>query len=162
MGVARRVGTECRGVHVGQGRRHPDQRGAGSQHDRIAEESVLAGDQQLLRMIAHQRRNSLKRHYGIQRRHFDAEHSGNGKNPVERGVIIGHAACGFVEIEGDDRELARQVGVKGHGIIVTGERQQRIRSASRRFTGHLEAVRARDDHFMRERRAPALENQTAL
>ena len=94
VSARKRAQQQC--LQLRQRRAHPDQRGARSHHERVAEEPVFPGDQQLVRMFPHDGRNALKRHHGIERGDFDADDGGERQNPVQRLVVVVYAAGRFV------------------------------------------------------------------
>ena len=113
----------------------PIERGARAEHERVAEKAVFAGDEQLARMAPHHGGDPLKGHHRVERRHLDADDAGKIENRVKRRVVVGHAAGGLVEIEGDRRQLAAQPRMVGDGIVALGKDEQGVGPAAAGLDG---------------------------
>ena len=78
--------------------------------------------------------------------------SGRSRIACERGVVVGHAARGLVQLEGDDRQLPAEPLVIADGILRGGKGEQRVGPAPAGLDGHGDVARAGDD--ARGRAAP--------
>ena len=149
-------------LQVGQCGAHADQSSSRTHLKRVAEEAVLARDQDFVAVLPHDGRNPLECHHRIERRDLDADDARQRENPVEGGIVVRGPARRLVQIEGDDGQLLRQRRVVGDGIARPRKREQRIGPTSFRLASHLDRVGARDDHFARERSSPAVEHSAPL
>ena len=104
----------------------PIERGARAEHDRVAEEAILAGDEQLVRMAPHQGGDPLEGHDRVERGDLDADHLGQLEDRVQGGVVVGHAAGRLVQIERDDGQLAAEPPVVADGVAALGKGEQRV------------------------------------
>ena len=131
-------------------------------HDRVPEEAVLSGDEDLVRAPGDKSGHALEGHDRIEGGHLDPDDVGKGEYRVERGVVVGHTARGLVQPEGDDRQLPREPLVIADGILRGGKCEDRVCPAPPGFDRHGDVPGPRDDDAVGERLAPGLQDHTPL
>ncbi len=105
VGIAAPVALEQVVLQGPAGRTHPDEGGTGATHQAVAQEAVLAGDEQLVgKALEDQAGDVLERHDAVQCCDLDADNLGTGQQLAQNRCAVIEPSGRLVEMEEDQRK----------------------------------------------------------